>query len=195
MIGQTIRDAEFRGRRYQAAVVAVHRAGRRVDAKIGDVRMRVGDTLLLISDDDFEAQWGEEPDFLLVSSLGELERRGVQRRAFVVAPIVAAMVALAATGVLTLVEAALLAALFVVALRVLTPIQARNAIDLDVDGRRTRRRVRLAAAIRESGLAGEFASWIVRGVRGAEMAARGAARAGARDDRADGAGDEQPRRR
>ena len=164
VIGQTIRDAEFRGR-YQAAVVAVHRAGRRVDAKIGDVRMRVGDTLLLISDDDFEAQWGEEPDFLLVSSLGELERRGVQRRAFVVAPIVAAMVALAATGVLTLVEAALLAALSVVALRVLTPIQARNAIDLDVVVT-IAAAFGLAAAIRESGLAGEFASWIVEAFEG-----------------------------
>ena len=85
VVGQTIRDAEFRGR-YQAAVVAVHRAGRRIDAKLGDVQLRVGDTLLLIGDDDFESQWGEQPDFLLVSGVGELTRRGVQRRALLVRP-------------------------------------------------------------------------------------------------------------
>ena len=159
VIGQTIRDSEFRGR-YQAAVVAVHRAGARVNAKLGDVRMRVGDTLLLISDDDFESQWGEQPDFLLVSSVGELARRGVQRRALVVAPLVAAMVVLAATDVLTLLEAALLAALAVVALRVLTPIQARNAIDLDIVVT-IAAAFGLAAAIQQSGLADQFAMGIV----------------------------------
>jgi len=159
VVGQTIRDAEFRGR-YQAAVVAVHRAGRRIDAKLGDVQMRVGDTLLLIGDDDFESQWGEQPDFLLVSGVGELARRGVQRRALLVAPLVAAMVVLAATNVLTLLEAALLAALVVVALRVLNPVQARNAIDLDVVVT-IAAAFGLAAAIQESGLADQFASGIV----------------------------------
>ena len=159
VVGQTIRDSEFRGR-YQAAVLAVHRAGRRVDAKLGDVQMRVGDTLLLISDDDFEMQWGEQPDFLLVSGVGELSRRGVQRRALLVGPLVVAMVVLAATGTLTLLEAALLAALAVVGLRVLNPIQARNAIDLDVVVT-IAAAFGLAAAIQESGLAGQFAMGIV----------------------------------
>ncbi len=159
VVGQTIRDSEFRGR-YQAAVLAVHRAGRRVDAKLGDVQMRVGDTLLLISDDDFEMQWGEQPDFLLVSGVGELSRRGVQRRALLVGPLVVAMVVLAATGALTLLEAALLAALAVVGLRVLNPVQARNAIDLDVVVT-IAAAFGLAAAIQESGLAGQFAMRIV----------------------------------
>ena len=159
VVGQTIRDSEFRGR-YQAAVLAVHRAGRRVDAKLGDVQMRVGDTLLLISDDDFEMQWGEQPDFLLVSGVGELARRGVQRRALLVGPLVVVMVVLAATGALTLLEAALLAALAVVALRVLNPVQARNAIDLDVVVT-IAAAFGLAAAIQESGLADQFAMRIV----------------------------------
>ena len=159
VVGQTIRDSEFRGR-YQAAVLAVHRAGRRVDSKLGDVQMRVGDTLLLISDDDFEMQWGEQPDFLLVSGVGELSRRGVQRRALLVGPLVVAMVVLAATGALTLLEAALLAALAVVGLRVLNPIQARNAIDLDVVVT-IAAAFGLAAAIQQSGLADQFAMGIV----------------------------------
>ena len=159
VVGQTIRDSEFRGH-YQAAVLAVHRAGRRIDAKLGDVQLRVGDTLLLIGGDDFESQWGEQPDFLLVSGVGDLARRGIQRRAFVVAPIVVVMVVLAGTGVLTLLEAALLAALSVVALRVLTPIQARNAIDLDIVVT-IAAAFGLAAAIQQSGLADQFAMGIV----------------------------------
>ena len=164
VLGRTIRDAEFRGH-YQAAVIAVHRAGSRIDAKLGDVRMRLGDTLLLIGDEDFEGQWGDQSDFLLISSVGEVARRGVQRRALMVAPIVVAMVVLAATGVLTLLEAALLAALVVVVLGVLTPNQARNAVDLDVVIT-IASAFGLAAAMQQSGLADEFAMRIVDGFEG-----------------------------
>ena len=43
IIGKTIRDADFRAT-YGAAVVAVHRGGKRVETKIGDIVLRPGDT-------------------------------------------------------------------------------------------------------------------------------------------------------
>ena len=46
LIGRTIRDADFRAV-YSAAVVAVHRGGKRVEMKIGDISLQSGDTLLL----------------------------------------------------------------------------------------------------------------------------------------------------
>ncbi|MGH7962121.1 MAG: SLC13 family permease, partial [Candidatus Binatia bacterium] len=46
LVGSTIRDANFRTH-YGAAVVAVHRSGRRLGGKIGDIILRAGDTLLL----------------------------------------------------------------------------------------------------------------------------------------------------
>ena len=51
LIGTTIKAANFR-RRYNAAVVAVHRSGERLTSKIGEIQLEPGDTLLL------QTRWG-----------------------------------------------------------------------------------------------------------------------------------------
>lgn len=68
LIGTTIKAANFR-RRYNAAVVAVHRAGERLPSKIGEIELRPGDTLLLQTRNDFVAQHRNNPEFYLVSSV------------------------------------------------------------------------------------------------------------------------------
>ena len=71
--GSTIKEVGFRGR-YEAAVVAVHRAGHRLEGKIGSVELRTGDTLLLVAEKGFRGKWRERSDFLLVAELGGVER-------------------------------------------------------------------------------------------------------------------------
>ncbi|MDJ0961901.1 MAG: SLC13 family permease [Acidimicrobiia bacterium] len=130
LINRTLKEARFRGR-YQAAVVAIHRAGQRVNAKLGEVPLRVGDTLVIVADPEFRARWRNRTDFLLVSPLGQRpveDRRGAKRT------MVIALVAIlaAATGVVPVLNAILAAALALVLVGVLTPGQAKNAVDIDV---------------------------------------------------------------
>ncbi|MCA9196598.1 MAG: SLC13 family permease [Planctomycetales bacterium] len=68
LIGRTVREANFR-RRYNAAVVAVHRGGQRVTSKIGDIALEPGDTLLLQTRDDFVTRYRNDPTFYLVSGV------------------------------------------------------------------------------------------------------------------------------
>jgi di/tricarboxylate transporter len=68
LIGRGIREAGFRAL-YDAAVVAVHRNGARVGAKIGDVRLEAGDTLLLQTGPGFARAHRNNPDFFLVSEV------------------------------------------------------------------------------------------------------------------------------
>jgi di/tricarboxylate transporter len=70
LVGQRIRDASFRTV-YDAAVVAVHRNGRRIPQKIGDVRLEPGDTLLLQTGTAFVRIHRNNPDFFLVSEVGD----------------------------------------------------------------------------------------------------------------------------
>lgn len=158
LIGQNLRDAEFRSR-YQAAVVAIHRAGQRVDAKLGDVRLRVGDTLLLLSDPDFRDRWYDRRDFLLVSELESVPAQRTRKSALV-GLVIAGIVALAVTGTMGMLEASLLGAVALVGLGVLTPAQARNAVDFDVIIT-IASSFGVAAAIEESGLAAEIADGLV----------------------------------
>ena len=68
LIGQVVRDADFRGL-YDAAIVAVHRNGSRLPNKIGDIELHVGDTLLLQVGPNFSRAYRNNPDFYLISDV------------------------------------------------------------------------------------------------------------------------------
>ncbi|HEY0872617.1 MAG TPA: SLC13 family permease [Vicinamibacterales bacterium] len=75
IVGMTIREGEFRSR-YNAVVIAVHRNGERIDAKIGDIVLRAGDTLLLETHRRFLRAQRNNRDFYLVSDVpGSTPRR------------------------------------------------------------------------------------------------------------------------
>jgi len=130
LVGQTLREVEFRSR-YQAAVVAIHRSGERVNAKLGDVKIKVGDTLLLLADHEFHARWRDRSDFLLVAPLGG-SPPGVSRKAWLVGLVTLAVVGVAGAGLLPILQAALIGVAVLIGSGVLTAGEARNAVDLDV---------------------------------------------------------------
>lgn len=74
LIGQTVRDANFR-RLYNAAVIAVHRNGIRLTNKIGDIQLEAGDTLLLQTRSEFVTTYRNHRDFYLVSAVQGAEAR------------------------------------------------------------------------------------------------------------------------
>lgn len=158
--GRTLKEVGFRSR-YQAAVVAIHRAGQRVDGKLGEVPLRVGDTLLLIAGEGFRMRWRDRSDFLLVSRLGESAPIRTAK-APVAAAVAVAVVAVAATGLLDILDAALIGAVAVVLLGVLSPTEAVGSLNANV-------LVVIAssfgigAAVEETGLAGHVADLITDG--------------------------------
>jgi di/tricarboxylate transporter len=150
LIGRTPKEAGFRGY-YQAAIVAIHRDGHPIGAKLGEVRMRMGDTLLLIADEDFHERWWGRPDFMLIAPAGG-EARTPSRKARWVLAIGAAVVLLAGSGVLPILQASLMGAALLVATRSLSLPEARRAIDLEVFVL-IAASFGLSAAIQSSGLA------------------------------------------
>ena len=130
LVGRTVRDIGFRGR-YEAAVLAVHRAGHRLENKIGDTELRLGDCLLLLADPNFRERWRDSRDFLVVAPLSGIPPTQ-PRKALLVTLITLAFIALTALEVLPLLHAALLVVFLLVGLRVLTLRQARNAVDMDI---------------------------------------------------------------
>jgi di/tricarboxylate transporter len=130
LAGATLRESGFRAH-YGAAVLAIHRAGHRIDAKLGDVRLRFGDTLLVLADAGFRPRWRDGPDFLVIAPLLGVTPTN-QRHAWVVVAIGLGFIGVTATGLLSILQASILAALLVLASRTLTVRQARDAIDLQL---------------------------------------------------------------
>lgn len=158
LVGQTLKQAGFRSQ-YQAAVVAIHRAGERIDAKLGEVPLRVGDALVVVSDPGFKSRWQNRSDFLLVSELDDETDPVAPGRGRTLL-VLGAMVVLAATGTLPILHVALGAAILMIVLRVLTPDEARRALDLEVLGV-IAAAFGLAAAVERSGLATTLSHGII----------------------------------
>jgi di/tricarboxylate transporter len=131
LVGSTLKDIGFRGR-YQGAVVAIHRAGgERAEGKLGEVRLRAGDVLLVLGARGFADQWRDHRDFLVVSPMeGEIPLR--REKARIAQVVAAALILLAGTGIIDIVEGALVAAMVLVGLRVISAADARQAVDIDV---------------------------------------------------------------
>ena len=130
IVGQTIRESQFRTQ-YNAVVVAAARNGDRLTGKIGDIQLQPGDTLLLEASSDFINKRRISRDFYLVSSIPNSEpiRHERSRIAFILTII---MVVVAAFGWLTMLQAAVLAAVGMIAFGCCSPNQALRSIDWSV---------------------------------------------------------------
>ncbi|MEX0654510.1 MAG: SLC13 family permease [Phycisphaeraceae bacterium] len=131
LVGKSIREGRFRST-YNAAVIAVARNGQRIlDKKIGDIVLRPGDTLLIEAHPNFARQQRNSRDFFLVSQVeGSAPPR--HERAWLAMAILVAMVALVTLGYMTMLQAALLAAVAMIGTRCCTGGEARRSIDWQV---------------------------------------------------------------
>ncbi|MDP3891827.1 SLC13 family permease, partial [Nocardioides sp.] len=158
LVGSTLRDVGFRST-YQAAVLGIHRSGHLLKSRLGTEPIRLGDTLILVSDPDFRERWRDRADFLLVAELDGTPPVATSR-AWIPVTLLLTVVALAATGVFPILQGALVASIILVASRVLSPIEARRAIDIEVIVV-IASAFGLAAAMQTSGLASTIAGGLL----------------------------------
>lgn len=130
LVGKTIREGRFRSI-YNAAVIAVARNGERLPGKIGDIRLRPGDTLLLEAAPNFAERYRDSRDFFLVSSLEDSSPPRTER-ALLAISILAALVIVAAFGWLDMLLAAMLAAGAMILTRCCTISAARRSVNWSV---------------------------------------------------------------
>lgn len=141
LIGLTVRESNFR-KRYNAAVVAVHRNGERLTNKVGNVRLEPGDTLLLQTRNEFVESHRNSRDFYLVSRVGKTNARRHDRAVWAAFLFLGLILWLTVTslwpdvlvwGNLTSKSTAAIAVvLAMIVTRCITTSEARSAIDLQV---------------------------------------------------------------
>jgi di/tricarboxylate transporter len=129
-LNKTIRDSRFRTR-FNAVILSVSREGKRVPGKLGDITFRMGDTLLLEASHEFAEQYRFRRDFLLVSALNDSTPPDFHKAPRALG-ILAVMVLLSASGLLSILEAAFLASGAMIVSGCLTASRARRSVDLPV---------------------------------------------------------------
>ncbi len=161
LVGVTLKEADFRSR-FQAAVVAIHRDGEQVKAKLGQVELRPADTLLVLAGPEFKRDWGDGHHFLVIATLGGPPPTAT-RKAPLVGVVGAAVILLAAFEIVDILEGSLMAVAALLLTKVLTPRDVRNAVDIDVIVL-IGAAFGLGAAMQNSGVAITFADGLVAGL-------------------------------
>ncbi len=159
LVGKTVREGRFRTV-YDAAIIAVSRNGEPIEgAKIGDIVLEAGDTLLLETHNEFAERHKNSRDFYLVSQL-EDSTPPQHNKAVLSLLILGAMVLSVGLGLLPMLTAALLAAGAMIMTRCVRARVARRHVDwslLVTIGAS----FGISAAIESSGLAGVIGELIV----------------------------------
>ena len=119
-LNQTIKESRFRSH-YNAAVVAVIRQGERINEKVGSIRLKPGDTLLLLAHPQFANQWEGARDFYLISQRVQ-ERLLTPVQSSIALAAFGLLIVTASIGLLSTLHASLLALCVLLFARV-TPVK------------------------------------------------------------------------
>jgi di/tricarboxylate transporter len=163
LVGRTVRESDFRGT-YNAAIISISREGARLEGKLGDVRLRAGDTLLAETDQGFVERQKYNRDFLLVSALQDSAPPDFAR-APVAFLILLGMLVASALEWVPLFQGSFIAAGLMVATGCVTLKAARKSIEYPVLAG-IGASFALGFALAESGAAELLAGWIGSIARG-----------------------------
>jgi di/tricarboxylate transporter len=132
-IGLTVKESMFRST-YGAAIIGAFRSGERLQGKIGDLRLKAGDTLLLDAGIQFTPTHRDSQDFYLVSTVSGTQAVRHERAWLACLIIILLMVGLMTTDSTGLSRVAVvwLAALAMIGTRCVPGGRARSSINWQV---------------------------------------------------------------
>jgi len=78
IIGKTVKEADFR-KRYDAALIAVHRNGEKLTGKIGDIEIHASDTLLMYAGKDFQNRMDLYRDMFVINKVRQIAEPGPKK--------------------------------------------------------------------------------------------------------------------
>ncbi|GBG28342.1 Sodium/sulfate cotransporter 1 [Hondaea fermentalgiana] len=132
LVGKTVRESKFRTQ-YEAAIIAVHRQGRRVLSKIGDIELRAGDVLILDTGPNFVQRYRDNPNFLLVTEIDDSSPPHFDKFYIALVSVIIMLVMYVVfSDYITLIEPAIFVSGIMLVTGILTPESARAAVSWDV---------------------------------------------------------------
>lgn len=162
LLSKSIKQSQFRSR-YDAGVLAVHRNNERIKSKVGDILLKPGDALLLLTGSDFVRQYEGSNDFYVVSSLNTPDQLSEDpKKGWLSLGILLAMIAFVVTGVLSMFKAMTIAVVVLLVTKIITPEEAKRYMQFHVL-LLIASAIGIGAAMTETGLA----EWIAQAVLGA----------------------------
>ncbi len=130
LVGKTVKESDFRNR-YNAAIVAIHRNGKRLRGRIGDIELQAGDLLLLYTGSDFRDRVEIYRDLFVVSKLRDIVKPG-KKKYYALGLIVACAVFLLIFGKISLFPALMIIFGIMISFNLITTQDVKREMDLNM---------------------------------------------------------------
>jgi len=130
LIGKTVRIINFRSK-YDAAVIAVHRNGVRVQEKLSEIMLRAGDVLLLFTGENFLVRTENTMDFYFISKVRGFVKLEWYKTAVLLGGLMLSIL-LSAFGVIRLFMGLIVVIIASLALKITNPKDLSKSIDYNL---------------------------------------------------------------
>jgi di/tricarboxylate transporter len=130
LINKSVRNTDFRGK-YDAAIIAVHRNGERIEGKPGGVVLKAGDVLLLFAGENFVSLSKDTYDFYFITRVTEYINLEWYKTLILIGGI-ALVITLAALNVISLFMGLIIMILVSMMLKVTSPRDIPKNIDYNL---------------------------------------------------------------
>lgn len=128
LIDNTLKSSQFRSS-YDAAVIAVHRNGEKISGKIGEIVLKAGDVLVLLTGNSFQDKAQKSTDFYIISKLDEIRNYSNTESLFIAGGGIIAII-LSALGILSLFKSLIILFSLIILLKIAKPIEVYRSINL-----------------------------------------------------------------
>ncbi len=129
LISKTVKEANFRGK-YDAAIIGIQRNGERIIKKIGSIKLKAGDVLLLIAGNDLIKR-DDIMDFYFISKVKEV-RKIEPYKAFILIGGTLLAIILASIGFISLFLALMLLFIPILGFKIASPKDVHRNIDYNL---------------------------------------------------------------
>ncbi len=130
LLGKKVKNSNFRNR-YNAAILGIHRAGSRLNEKIGDIELKANDTLFILAQKDFYDKWYHSMDFSLVTSSVENYSKP-EKKGNIALILLVAMIAAATLKLIPIMLSAAITVILLIMGKIISFNDAKKSVDMDV---------------------------------------------------------------
>ena len=130
LINKTIKEINFRGK-FDAAVIAIHRNGEKIKGKIGEIKLKAGDVLLLISGPDFISRTSDIIDFYFISKIKDIKKQETYKIIILIGGTGLAIL-LSALGLISLFMALIILFIIILSFKIASPKDVHKNIDYNL---------------------------------------------------------------
>ena len=130
LIGNKVKETNFRAI-YDAAIIAIHRNGERLSEKIGEIVLKPGDLLLLVTGEDFPERTRDTQNIYVISKVRDLQNINLFK-VYTIGFGTVIAISSAAIGFISLFKALLVLLTVIAVMRIVTLTEIKNSLDFNV---------------------------------------------------------------